>query len=238
MAVDLLASDTGLCGVPPSGVYEILNTVNGKRYIGQTSNLKARWREHRKTLRGKRHPNKHLQAAWNKYGEAAFKFLPILTCSVTMLDFYEQQLLDKVSPEYNIAKDVRSPGRGCKMLLEHKEALRERMKGNKYSLGAKHPPEQYESRAIMMRGNTHTLGFKHTPEFCALRSQRMIGNTCSRGKNLGNKNSLGFKFSPEQNAAKSIRQTGKKKRPHTPEARERISQGMKEFRQRQRDARS
>lgn len=86
-----------------SGIYEIVNTVNGKRYIGSAKKFKIRWSKHVSALRLCKHHSRHLQAAWNKYGEAAFKFLPILTCQPSMLLFYEQQLLDKVKPEYNIA---------------------------------------------------------------------------------------------------------------------------------------
>lgn len=88
-----------------SGVYEILNTVNGKRYVGSTVNMKKRWSTHRRKLRAGGHHSQALQRAWNKYGEESFKFKPILTCAPTkqMLLFYEQQLLDKVKPEYNIA---------------------------------------------------------------------------------------------------------------------------------------
>jgi len=86
-----------------SGIYEIVNTVNGKRYIGSAKNFKTRWNKHRSALRLDKHGNRHLQGAWNKHGEAEFKFLQILTCQPSMLLFYEQQLIDKVKPEYNIA---------------------------------------------------------------------------------------------------------------------------------------
>ena len=86
-----------------SGIYEIINTANGKRYIGSAKNFKTRWNKHRSALRLGKHGNRHLQGAWSKYGEAGFKFLPILACQPSMLLFYEQQLLDKVKPEYNIA---------------------------------------------------------------------------------------------------------------------------------------
>ncbi len=55
-------------------IYKILNLVNDKFYVGSTTNKKVRFREHRKQLRGNRHHCKHLQAAWNKYGEEKFDF--------------------------------------------------------------------------------------------------------------------------------------------------------------------
>jgi group I intron endonuclease len=56
-------------------IYKIINLVNDKFYVGSTTNKKVRFRQHRKLLRGNRHHCKHLQAAWNKYGEAKFDFV-------------------------------------------------------------------------------------------------------------------------------------------------------------------
>lgn len=56
-------------------IYKIVNLVNDKFYVGSTTNKKVRFRQHRKLLRGNRHHCKHLQAAWNKYGEAKFDFV-------------------------------------------------------------------------------------------------------------------------------------------------------------------
>lgn len=35
----------------PSGIYQIINTVNGKRYIGSAVNLGKRWINHRVGLK-------------------------------------------------------------------------------------------------------------------------------------------------------------------------------------------
>lgn len=58
-------------------IYKIINLVNDKFYVGSTNNKKVRFRQHRKLLRGSRHHCKHLQAAWNKYGEAKFDFVVV-----------------------------------------------------------------------------------------------------------------------------------------------------------------
>jgi group I intron endonuclease len=58
-------------------IYKIVNLVNDKFYVGSTIHKKVRFRQHRKLLRGNRHHCKHLQAAWNKYGEAKFDFVVI-----------------------------------------------------------------------------------------------------------------------------------------------------------------
>lgn len=56
------------------GIYEILNKVNGKRYIGKSKNTKSRWQQHRSSLRGGKHHNVHLQRAWDTYKEESFSF--------------------------------------------------------------------------------------------------------------------------------------------------------------------
>ena len=63
-------------------IYKIINLVNDKFYVGSTTNTRERFRTHRNRLRGNRHHSKHLQAAWNKYGEDKFSFEVIETISI------------------------------------------------------------------------------------------------------------------------------------------------------------
>ena len=60
-----------------SGIYKILNNINGKIYIGSTKNFNKRWVTHKYLLRLNKHENKHLQYAWNKYGEVHFEFIKV-----------------------------------------------------------------------------------------------------------------------------------------------------------------
>ena len=55
-------------------IYRISCTANSKFYIGSTVNKAQRWARHRKQLRDGTHPNKHMAAAWAKYGEDACVF--------------------------------------------------------------------------------------------------------------------------------------------------------------------
>lgn len=57
-----------------SGIYVIRNLVNGKVYVGQAIDTYLRWHKHKSYLKYQKHPNFHLQASWNKYGEENFVF--------------------------------------------------------------------------------------------------------------------------------------------------------------------
>lgn len=86
-----------------SGVYEIRNSVNGKRYVGSAISLSRRHSQHWNKLRAGKHHSRHLQAAWNKYGSDTFEFKPLLVCARDDLLMYEQRCIDGYKPEYNIA---------------------------------------------------------------------------------------------------------------------------------------
>jgi group I intron endonuclease len=95
-----------------SGIYKIMNKINGKIYIGSAINFKQRWYgngSHVKTLNKNKHKNMYLQNAWNKYGEDSFEFLIVEECPEDKLIEREQYYLDTLKPwkreiGYNICK--------------------------------------------------------------------------------------------------------------------------------------
>lgn len=128
-----------------SAIYIILNTKNGKFYIGQAKSTKARWRGHKDKLKCNKHDNKHLQNAWNKYGEKVFRFKILEYCTVEKLNEREQHYLNiHVGSNmcYNIAKDATAPFQGRK----HTDETR-----RKQSEAAKlRPPLSEESKKKMI----------------------------------------------------------------------------------------
>ena len=58
----------------PAGIYVIKNTVNDKIYIGCSTRLPQRWRDHKRTLKKGTHGNRYLQKDFEKYGLGAFEF--------------------------------------------------------------------------------------------------------------------------------------------------------------------
>jgi group I intron endonuclease len=79
------------------GVYCIRNTVNGKVYIGSSKNCyhRVRGQHYDKLARGC-HTNRHLQAAWNKYGRESFESFCVEICDCDMLSQREQYWIDSL----------------------------------------------------------------------------------------------------------------------------------------------
>ena len=89
------------------GIYAIVNTQNGNRYVGQTYWFKKRWIQHLQLLRRGAHHNPHLQNSFNIYGESSFKFVVLeIVSNITRLTEMEQKWIDELKPEYNIIIDV------------------------------------------------------------------------------------------------------------------------------------
>lgn len=72
------------------GIYCIENTINGKKYIGQSINVHKRLANHKSSLRHNRHKNIHLQSSWNAYREEHFKFYIVEECEECLLDEKEK----------------------------------------------------------------------------------------------------------------------------------------------------
>ena len=143
-----------------SGIYCITNKINGHRYIGSTTNLRKRRANNFSKLRRGVNDCLHLQRAWNLYGEDAFEFRHILICEKDELLRYEQELLDRWKPEYNIRRKAEANW-GIRLSEEACHKISERMKGNKYGLGFKHSKETKKRIASKHRGR------KFSQQHCA-----------------------------------------------------------------------
>ena len=92
-----------------SGIYQIINLINFKSYIGSSKNIQNRWNQHKSMLKYKNHHSPHLQRSWDKYGKNNFKFI-VLEENV----YGEQELINAeiswiklLKPIYNIADVAR-----------------------------------------------------------------------------------------------------------------------------------
>lgn len=87
------------------GIYKIENLLNGKIYVGQSSDIEKRWSVHIAELKNNYHCNTHLQSAWNKYGEENFKFSVIEECRADQLnsrEIYWIAQFDSYNTGYNL----------------------------------------------------------------------------------------------------------------------------------------
>ena len=162
------------------GIYLIRNKINGKVYVGQSSNIKNRWVKHRSELKLNKHGNKHLQLSWNKYGEQKFEFSISQFCSTEQLTFQEQitkDYFELFKGVYNQAGPVDHPTRGVKNLFKHsseaKQKIGEAGRGRILSIetkqkmseskkGIKIPIEHTKRLKELNIGNKYRAGKKHT----------------------------------------------------------------------------
>jgi group I intron endonuclease len=96
------------------GIYMIKNMFNNKMYIGKSIDITRRWKKHKSDLNNNRHDNKHLQSAWNKYGQSAFKFSIVEECSednLNIREIYYIQLYNSCNDLYGY--NMTFGGDGC-----------------------------------------------------------------------------------------------------------------------------
>lgn len=109
-----------------SGVYTITCTVNGRRYIGSTSNVYNRWKAHKSWLRLNQHPVVLLQSDWNEHGAAAFEFRVVARIGDKPVRLMAEQALidgyEAVKYGYNVASGVVS-STGTSLTDEHRLAI-------------------------------------------------------------------------------------------------------------------
>lgn len=235
-----------------SGIYEIRNIVNGKRYIGSAVRLSKRRMRHFGNLRRGTHKNVILQNAWNKHGPDKFEFNVIEYCSKDMLLEREQHYLDKKS-DYNIcsiagnttgikhtkaAKAKMSKFHSGKILsAEHKRQISKVTKGeNNPNFGRKHTPEALAKMSAASIGRKTFLGRKHTEESKKKMSEVRMGKKLSAETRAKmSKSHMGIKHTPEARAKQSAAIKGRK---YSDEHRANISKARKLYYAKKRDEQS
>lgn len=162
-----------------SGIYEIRNLINGKRYIGSAVQFRKRWAEHRRDLKKERHHSAALQRAWLKYGPSSFQFSIIEFCPPEQLIAREQVHID-VASDYNICKTAAST-LGVKPSAETRAKLSAKLAGNQRTKGMKFSREICERMAAPKRGRKRP---PRPPEWCKRISESKKGNTFCQGRTV------------------------------------------------------
>ena len=169
---------------PPgkSGIYKIVNQIDGKIYVGSAKDFTNRWYRHRRHLSKNSHPNRHLQNAWNCYGEEQFKFEIICRCPPSCLlgmeQFYLNKYFDNCVNCYNIL-----PLAGSTLGYKHSETTK-----SKIALSEGGKLVSKETKLLLSQNHADVSGERH-PLFGKQRSKETKKKMAAASK--GNKNMLG-----------------------------------------------
>lgn len=200
-------------------LYRIVNMFNGKCYVGSTINLKDRFSNHRRELKGGIHFNRNLQNSFNKHGSAAFVYEILGECQEDQRDFQEAFYIQKFNachPDfgYNALKiDLEN---GTKILSQD---VKDRIAKKKMGV-----PRSLETRQKI--GLAHK-GQKRTAETCRRISEATLGRGCSEESREKNRESnTGRKRSTETRKNMSLAQRPPRT-PHTEESKRKIREARK-----------
>ena len=187
-----------------SGIYQIQSKFNGKCYIGSACDLKIRKKNHFQELKNKKHPNRHLQNHYNKYGKADLQFAILEFCEKEMLIVKEQIYINILKPTFNICKIAGS------------------------WLGIKHSKETKQKISIANTGQTHSKEVKQKM------SKARIGKQTGKNNPMFGKHPseetiqkmsiarIGKKHSKETKQKMSENNVGMKGKHHSEEAKQKM----------------
>jgi group I intron endonuclease len=227
-----------------TGIYEIVNLVNGKRYIGSAVNFAGRWSEHRRQLKTKTHHSRYLQRSWDRYGPDAFDFLVIEFCDPADLIAREQFAIDAFRPEFNTCR-IAGSTLGIKYTPEAKARVSAALKGKRS--GIKRDPSSVGKMAASHRGrkrseetrkriSTAKVGSKMPPRS---EEHRLKLSAAQKGRKKSPEHLAAFQagrasrvYSAEDKAKisaalKTQYESGVRSRERPPEYREKIAAALK-----------
>lgn len=167
------------------GIYQITCTVNNRRYIGQSIDIKRRFNQH------KRKPPDGMIDDVAKYGIDKFKFEILEECAPEELTAREDFYLSTLNPEYNI----RTEGHGIS------EEARKKLHESK--LGKKHPDISRRVKCVETGEVFESL--RAAAKWCNVPPPNLSALLAGKGRTLGGYHWI-FADEDEEAALERIRQ--------------------------------
>jgi group I intron endonuclease len=162
-------------------LYKVINQINGKIYIGQTSNLSKRWNEHKFAVKNNR-PMQIIHHAFIKYGLDNFKFEHIASCQI-QAEANEIETLLILQEDSFVPNGYNSTlgGANAPKTEEQKRKISASLMGH------------FVSEETKKKQSVSHKGIKRTEDIKLKISKALIGNTHASGQVPWNK-----KFSREE----------------------------------------
>jgi group I intron endonuclease len=184
-------------------IYIIKNINNNKVYIGQTIDPSTRKRQHFSLLSRQKHPNKHLQSSYNKYGKDSFIFEIIEIVEnqteMTIREGYWTEQYKKITQIYNQRICVDS-NQGYKFGPPSDEK-RKKLSEAHIKLGTK-PPSRKGCKGYKLRKNQDNIKRKKVIKKLSLEAVEEIRKLYIEG-NTTNKE-LSIMFNVHQRTIRDI----------------------------------
>ena len=147
------------------GIYMIRNKINDKVYIGQSIHIQNRLDGHKRELRKGRHDSRHLQFAWDKYGEENFEFLSICECRKEKLNEMEQYyILCFESYLSDFGYNTSLGGQSSLMREETRIKIGNSVRGEKNGFYGKHHTEEQKVKWSEQRSGKNAPAYGRTGE--------------------------------------------------------------------------
>lgn len=168
------------------GIYSITCKTNGKIYIGQSKDIKTRFRKHRNLLNKNKHTNSHLQHLWSKYGESTFEFSVLEEYNGPFLTSKEKFYIEKFSKE--LILNLEDPSNPSKKSPDTLAKISKKLKGRKLTpewklaigkslCGRKHSLETIQKLKLVKRSDEHKkrIAESNKLRICSDETKKKIG---------------------------------------------------------------
>ena len=153
------------------GIYQIKNKINGKKYVGQSTDIEGRLKDHFRYLKNKNYKqeNEHFMRAFHKYGAENFEASIIAICDEKDLNIYEPWFINIqgcANPKYGYNKTF--GGEGNRATIETRKKMSRNhadVKGkNNPFYGKRHSDESRKKISESKKGKNHPFYGKEFSE--------------------------------------------------------------------------